>query len=278
MQTPLPRKRRLLVYCDESSDKGRVYSHFYGGAAVDERKRDKIEASLNAVITKAQFQGEPKWTKIGPGHEHRYLDLINCFFGHVAASEIKVRIMFMQNIYRPQDLEEYHIDNQYFLLYYQFIKHAFGFHFCNPNCDADTHIQLMLDQLPENKNCCDMMKDYLCGLSNFPHFRQNRIIIKREDISEISSHNHAISQCLDIVLGAIQFRLNHWHKEKPKGSRTRGKRTIAKDKVYKRISERIREIYPNFNIGTNTARQNPDDVWKHPYRHWNFKPAQQTCR
>jgi hypothetical protein len=39
-----------------------------------------------------------------------------------------------------------------------------------------------------------------------------------------------------------------------------------------------RAIYPNFNIGTNTARVCPEDVWKHPYRHWNFKPAQVTSQ
>jgi hypothetical protein len=174
--------------------------------------------------------------------------------------------MFMQNIYRPQDLEDYHIDNQYFLLYYQFIKHAFGFRYCNPELEADTYIQIMLDQLPENKERCDIMKDYLCGLSNFPHFRQNRIILARDHISEIESHKHVIAQGLDIILGSMQFRLNHMHKVKPEGQKRRGKRTIAKDKVYKRINERIREIYPRFNIGTNTARQNPADLWKHHYR------------
>ncbi len=271
-------KRRLIVYCDESDDKGRFYSHFYGGAAVDERKIDRINRSLDTIRHELAMQGEVKWTKIGAGHVDRYCALMDAFFDHVKNNEIKVRIMFMQNIFRPEDLEEYQIHNQYFLLYYQFVKHAFGFQFCNPERDADTHIVLHLDELPSERDRCEMMKDYLASLSNFPKFRESRIIVPRSDIAEINSKDHIVAQCLDVVLGAMQFRLNDKHKEKPPGARIRGKRTIAKEKVYKHINARIRDIYPRFNVGTNTGRPAPQDVWKHQYRHWNFKPAQAQAK
>lgn len=267
----------MIVYCDESDDTGTYYSHFYGGAAVDERKIDRINASLKRAYSdasaKGDIQGEAKWTKIGARHVDGYCSLMDKFFEHVAAKEIKVRIMFMQNIYSPQDLEEYHIENQYFLLYYQFIKHAFGFQYCNPTRDADTHIVLMLDELPDNQERCRVMKDYLAGLSNYPVFSANRIVVPRSEIAEVRSRDHIISQCLDVVLGSMQFRLNDKHLEKPKGSNRRGKRTIAKDKVYRHVNRKVREIYPNFNIGTNTGRPEAQDLWRHPYRHWNFRPA-----
>ena len=38
----------------------------------------------------------------------------------------------------------------------------------------------------------------------------------------------------------MAFRLNDKHKIKPPGQRTRGKRTIAKERLYKHISQRIR--------------------------------------
>ena len=38
-------------------------------------------------------------------------------------------------------------------------------------------------------------------------------------------------QCLDIVLGAMAFRLNDMHKEKRPDTNRRGKRTIAKEKL-----------------------------------------------
>jgi len=92
-------------------------------------------------------------------------------------------------------------------------------------------------------------------------------------ISEIKSHNHILLQSLDLILGAMQFRLNDKHKEKPQGSPTRGKRTIAKEKVYKHINKKIRDIYPNFNIGISTGTGGEiQNRWYHSYRHWSFKP------
>ncbi len=40
--------------------------------------------------------------------------------------------MFRQNAQVPQNLTREHEENEYFLLYYQFIKHAFGIDYCNP--------------------------------------------------------------------------------------------------------------------------------------------------
>lgn len=71
----------------------------------------------------------------------------------------------------------------------------------------------------------------------------------------------------------MSFRLNNKHKIKPKGKYRRGKKTIAKEKLYKHINKRIREIYPGFNIGQNTSSPHgPSDYWNHPYRHWKFIP------
>lgn len=80
-------------------------------------------------------------------------------------------------------------------------------------------------------------------------------------------------QCVDVVLGAMQFRLNDKHKEKPEGSRTRGKRTIAKEGVYRHILARIQQVYPRFNISLPTSlRDDMTNLWKDPYRHWLFVP------
>ncbi len=41
------------------------------------------------------------------------------------------------------------------------------------------------------------------------------------------------------------------HKEIPEGRHTRGKRTIAKELVYRHILARIKAIYSGFNIGVS---------------------------
>lgn len=96
-----------------------------------------------------------------------------------------------------------------------------------------------------------------------------------DQIAEVQSHDHVLMQCLDVVLGAMAFRLNDKHREKPRGQRRRGKRTIAKERLYRHIRERICRIYPNFNIGASTGKQGFwENVWRHPYRHWKFVPSE----
>ncbi len=58
---------------------------------------------------------------------------------------------------------------------------------------------------------------------------------------------------MDIILESMNFKLNNMNKEKMQNSRSRGKRTIAKEKLYKNILRNIKIIYPNFNIGISTS-------------------------
>lgn len=63
--------------------------------------------------------------------------------------------------------------------------------------------------------------------------------------------------------------------EKGKGRKRRGKRTKAKERVFKHISKRIRAIYPNFNVGTSTSHgDNETNRLHHAYRHWRFIPRE----
>lgn len=273
MPDQIPRARQLIIYCDESEDKGKYFSHFYGGVAVDAKKRERIDRALAVLRDSLVMQGEVKWTKVRPGYEQKYIDLIDSFFDFVERREIKVRIMFLQNMYSARDLDEYQVDNQYFILYYHFIKHAFGLQHCNPARDMDTRVQLLFDELPDNKERCDEFKGFIASLNQYPPFSRNRVSIPAGDIGEIDGKQHVLAQCLDVVLGAMQFRLNDKHLEKPEGARKRGKRTIAKEKVYKHINKRIRAIYPGFNIGVSTGRPEANSTWSHEYRHWRFVPA-----
>jgi hypothetical protein len=79
---------------------------------------------------------------------------------------------------------------------------------------------------------------------------------------------------MDIILGSMAFRLNDLHKEKPVGQKQRGKKTIAKEKLYKHILFHIREIYPNFNIGITTSKSPREKIWILAYRHWKFTPKE----
>jgi hypothetical protein len=100
------------------------------------------------------------------------------------------------------------------------------------------------------------------------------IKIRKQDVAEVDSKKHLLLQMLDVVLGSICFRLNNKHKEIPGEKKRRGKRTRAKEKLYRHINKSIRDVYPHFNIGSNTAAPKKEDYWNLSYRHWKIKPAQ----
>lgn len=151
-------------------------------------------------------------------------------------------------------------------MYYQFVKHAFGLEYASENLQ----LRLYFDKFPDTAEKSEQFKGFLRGLTKTKRWRT--IDIKREDITEVRSHDHVLLQCLDIVLGAMAFRLNDKHKEIPRGARRRGKRTIAKEKLYKVILAEIRAIRPGFNIGVSTKTKALSERWSLPYMHWAFVP------
>lgn len=265
-----------IIYCDESVAKGKYFSNFYGGALVRAKDLATVQETIDDCRTRLNLDKEMKWSKVTENYLAKYIELTDVFFDFVADDRIKLRIMFTQNMYRPKELTSEQSNNQYFLLYYQFIKHAFGLAHINSLEPANAHrIRLYLDRLPDSKEKIARFKRYLVGLNENRQFKTGKVIIAPNQIAEINSHEHPIQQGLDIVLGSMQFRLNNKHLEKREGSRLRGKRTIAKEKLYKHINQRIREIYPGFNIGVSTSIQNaPVNRWRHPYRHWLFIPSE----
>jgi len=262
---------RYIIYCDESDDKGVFYSNFYGGAILAAKDKGDIEKELTKAKGEGFERSEFKWTKITPHNEERYVNFIDKIFDLLEKGKIKLRIMFTQNINHTNI--EYEVGNKYFILYYHFIKHAFGLRYCNSGID-DIDISVYLDDVPNSREEFDNFRHYLSSLSEYPIFHSNNIMIAKSEITDVRSHDHVILQAVDVILGSIQFRLNDKHKEKPQGERFRGKRTRAKERVYKKINRRICVIYPHLNIGVSTAQANgAHDRWLHPYRHWLFTPT-----
>ena len=108
-------------------------------------------------------------------------------------------------------------------------------------------------------------------------------------LDEVKFHQHLHSevkwqkvtdQCLDVVLGAMQFRLNDKHLRKLPGKHRRGKRTIAKEKLYRTIRAAVCDVraQPHFNIGVTSGQTNRVDRWHDAYRHWSFRPNEHEYR
>lgn len=268
---------QFIIFCDESAEKGTFFSHFYGGALVRASDRQMIEEVIAARKAELNIKGEVKWTKITANYQDKYLALVDTFFDLIDAGLVKVRIMFTQNINVMPDLDEERVDNEYFLLYYQFVKHAFGLRYWNVDYPHGlAHVSVYLDDPPQNPGKFHNFKSYMASLSDYPVFSRARVRIAYEDITGVSSHDHGIMQCLDIVLGGMQSRLNEVHTKPAAGEKRRSKRARAKALIYARIKDRIWNIYPRFNVGTSTGQLDPSDKWNHAYRHWCFVPRSST--
>jgi len=235
--------REIIIYTDESEQRGRHFSNFYDAALVWSHHMPKVSQDLTSAIAQLGLTGEVKWTSVTPSVLERYEAFADRVFDLVKARRLRLRIMFTQNLIQAKGLSPHHRENRYHILYYQFIKHGLGLRYANSTQEI-VRARLYVDQMPSTKEKNANFKAYVSNLSRSPEFRQARIMIPRDQIAEVRSHDHVVMQALDLVLGAVAFRLNDRHKEKPEGARRRGKRTRAKEQLYKHIHQRICQLRP----------------------------------
>jgi Protein of unknown function (DUF3800) len=265
---------QYIIYADESDENGSYFANFYGGVLVRSPHLPEVLRRLKNKKEELNLRGRVKWQKVTWQYLNKYRALMEEFFDLVDGDLVKVRIMFRQRTRVAVGLTEEQKDNAYYLLYYQFLKHAFGLQYAADPRGLPITVRFYLDQRSGTQEKKARFKSFIAALGHQPQFRAARISFPLDQIAEVSIGDHDLLQCVDIVLGAMQFRLNDWHKKKPDGQRRREKRTIAKHDLYKAIHARVNAIYPRFNIGISTGTG--DDLsnrWKHRYRHWNFEPA-----
>lgn len=256
------------LYCDESTSKDKKYGDFFGGCIIEAHDLRPVVQAVEQCKRENNLFGEIKWTKLTDKYLEKYQNVIHLFFDFVRQGKIKVRIMFRKV---NTQYTSYSNDEKYFKLYYQFIKHSFGF--THTHGMSPFNVRIYLDQLPAKKEDSLSFKDFLANMQNTSDFKGCALRVSREQIAEVKSHEHVLLQCVDIIMGAMQFRLNNHHKDKPEGSHRRGKKTIAKEKLYKYIRTEICTIHPVFNIGVSTgARGYKNPHWESPYEHWLFYP------
>lgn len=266
--------KEYIIFCDESAVKGRYCSNFYGGLLVGSSQYKRVTERFEELKALLNLHGEVKWSKVSAPYLDKYKALVRCLFEEMRAGHLKVRIMFRQNAHVATGLTAEQIEGSYFRLYYQFIKHAFGFQF-RDRAAGKASLRLYFDDFPATREAVQQFKGYLHGLARSSQFLLGGMYLEAENIAEVRSHDHVLLQMLDIVLGAMHFKLNHLHKLKPEGSKRRGKRTVAKEKLYKLILSEIHTLYPRLNIGISTGTPSgKEQRWTHAYRHWRFIPKQ----
>ena len=115
-----------IIYCDESSDKGEKYRDFFGGCMIDSRDQFALTKALKSKKKELNLEHEVKWTRVTENYLSKYIALIDLFFDFIQSNKIKVRIMFRSSSDISSHITETSVDDKYFKLYYQFLKHSFG--------------------------------------------------------------------------------------------------------------------------------------------------------
>lgn len=251
--------KRYVIICDESTRKGKNFSYFYGGAILEESKYEKINNILSLYSQLKQL-GEVKRTKLTSANYKSYIGLLDMFFSFVKNGDIKARVMFCANT--DLDILPKTQNETYSKFYYLFIKHAFSLFYKG----EDLALRLIFDDLPETKDACKKFKSYL--IKNLNSIKIcNSVSLNSEDIQEVDSKKHMVLQCMDVIMGLVDFALNSTPNDRKSN---RGK---AKWEVWKFILKKIEEIHPGFTIKATTPPLRSEKGWNDPYKHFVFKKS-----
>ncbi len=268
-------EKEYILFCDESDRRGSFYSNFYGGARVPASHLRTVEQALLEQRQRLGLNSEIKWEKVGPGVVERYEHFIAAFFDQIQARRVFLRVMFTHNVRVPVGLTREQLGDSYYLLYYQFLKHGFGLAYL-PSHAHPPRLRIYLDEIGDTREQVAKFKGFVRGLPDTKTIRAaGGLILEDSAITEVRSHDHIIMQALDVVLGSTTFRLNNKHLAKLPGEDVRGKRTVAKERLYRFILGEIKRVTgkQSFNIGITTGLSVfPGGRWSDPYLHWCFTP------
>jgi hypothetical protein len=191
------REKEYILYCDESIKDGPYYSNFYGGVLIGASQLERVRHLLEVSKSDLNLHGEVKWQKVTGPYLEKYKSLMDEFFGHVQAGHVRVRVMFRQNARKPTGLTQEQISESYYRLYYQFIKHAFGFGHM-PEHSGPVALRAYFDQFPDTGEQVAKFRGFILGLNQSVPFRNAGVFIRESDLAEVRSHDHVILQCLDM--------------------------------------------------------------------------------
>jgi len=192
---------QYYLFADESVQDGEKFSSFYGGALVPQEKYDEVRDRLLTKKNGLGLKGdELKWQKVTPMYLEEYKEIVSSFFEEMNRDYVKMRVFFRSN--RREYIGQVPHNERYLRLYYQFLKHSFGFAYRN-TAVVPFRLRLFLDKLPNKKEQVKNFREYLCQLNTTQDLKESGIIIEPQMISEIDSKDYILLQCVDIVLGAM---------------------------------------------------------------------------
>lgn len=201
------------IYCDESchlENKAITANNRYmvlGGIACEASQKEEVFNRLKDIKKEHGMSpsSEMKWTKVSSGKLQAYKDVMNYFFD----SPLSFRAVIIDKMQlRHEDFNHTH-DTYYYKMYWQMLEW-----FMEPSCTY--HIYL---DIKDTKGVMKVnnLREVLC---NSKHDFNREIILK---VQEVRSHEIALMQVVDILIGAISYTNRY-----PDGGASKAKNEIVK--------------------------------------------------
>lgn len=193
----------LIIAISAKNDCHKVWQSFLNG--------DYTLCISNEIVEEVGLSGEEvKWQKVNQYTFDKYIRLVDFVFDLLENGFAKIRIFFRNNQFIPTGLTKEQKRNEFSLLYYQFIKHSFGLQYSNPT-KRPVKLKLFIDDIPLKGEDKRIFESFLYKLNTDDVFNKGNIILAKGDIREVDSKKHLPLQLMDLILGAICFRLNDKH-------------------------------------------------------------------
>ncbi len=247
------------------------YHHFFVSVSAPSDTISLLEQKLKECNKNFKYphRDEIKWSKLNGRFFEDYKILIDTFFDFWETHhELKYRQLFMDKKYAYSG--EINPKDRLFRIYYQFIKHSFGFdsdYFKSLDID---NLLFKLDDYPD--------RDRKEALREYVENHHKTFDVKVDFINSKSSYIH---QIIDIIMGAAGYYGN-FKCCKVKGEKLKIQH-ICKIKLAKYIQKRLEFIEATdrgtkvFNWYSNTGAvkgQNYNNRYKFKIMIWKFKPKE----
>ena len=258
------KKDTYVIVCDESTKDGLFYSYFLGGAIVKESDYDYINQELYR-LKHMLVLSEMKRNRIDTSNAEKYMKVLGLFFNFIREGKIKVRVMFCNNNYLARSSKEKE-DVTFNKFYYFFLKYSFALKYT----PSDINLHIIFDELPDKKEKNDEFKKHLIENLNIePQFPSHHSVsLQLENIQEVDSRKHIILQCVDVIVGLMDFFCNSYISENYLTS----KKEKGRFKVLQYIFSFIHEQNPMFEILETTPNLLSKQGWDIKYAHYLYKP------
>ena len=175
------------IYCDESchiENDGKEYM-ILSYTKVPYHKIKRYKKEIAKIRDKHKFNVELKWSKVSGAKQDFYIELIDFFFN----SEIEFRAIIVKKEQIENGKYEQDFDTFYYKMYYQLIHHKINV-FNNYNIFLDIKDTLGVFKIRKLRKILNVKYGVIRTLQN------------------IRSHESVFLQITDLIMGAINYKIN----------------------------------------------------------------------